>query len=65
MIDNMDEVTDEILVALGGIEKYKILVAKNYNKKVKAKSFIVRDLVWKTVLPLRRRDWKFGKRSPS
>jgi hypothetical protein len=37
MIDNIDEVTDKKLVALGEIEKYKIMVAKSYNKKVKAK----------------------------
>ena len=27
------------------------MVAKAYNKKVKAKSFQVGDLVWKTILP--------------
>jgi hypothetical protein len=47
------------------IEKDKIMVAKAYNKKVKAKPFQVGDLVWKTILPLRSRDRKFGKRSPS
>jgi hypothetical protein len=41
------------------------MVAKAYNKKVKAKSFQVGDLVWKTVLPLRSKDPKFGKWSPS
>jgi hypothetical protein len=65
MMNNIDEVTDKRLVALGEIEKAKIIVAKAYNKKVKAKSFQVGDLVWKTVLPLSSRDWKFGKWSPS
>jgi hypothetical protein len=37
------------------------MVAKAYNKKVKAKSFQVGDLVWKTILPLRNKDRKFGK----
>jgi hypothetical protein len=64
MIDNIDEVIDKRLVALGEIEKNKTMVAKAYNKKVKAKSFQVGDLVWKTVLPLRSRDRKFGKWSP-
>jgi hypothetical protein len=32
------------------------MVAKAYNKKVKAKLFQVEDLVWKTVLSLRSRD---------
>jgi hypothetical protein len=41
------------------------MVARAYNKKVKAKSFQVEDLVWKTILPLRNKDRKFGKWSPS
>jgi hypothetical protein len=43
------------VTALGEIEKDKIMVAKAYNKKVKAKSFQVGDLVWKT-MPLRNKD---------
>jgi hypothetical protein len=39
MMDNIDEVTDKRVTALGEIEKDKIIVAKAYNKKVKAKSF--------------------------
>jgi hypothetical protein len=65
MIDNIDEVTDKRLMPLKEIEKDKIMVAKAYNKKVKAKSFKVGDLVCKTVLPLRSRYRKFGKWSPS
>jgi hypothetical protein len=53
MMDNIDEVIDKRVTALRKIEKDKIMVAKAYNKKVKAKSFQVGDLVWKTVLPLR------------
>jgi hypothetical protein len=55
----------KFLVALGEIEKDKIMVAKAYNKKVKVKSFQVGDLIWKTILPLRSKDWKFDKYSPS
>jgi hypothetical protein len=58
-------VTVKRLIALGEIEKDMIMVAKTYNKKVKAKSFQVGDLVWKTILPLRSRDRMFGKWSPS
>ena len=65
MMDNIDEVTDKRVTALREIEKDKIMVAKAYNKKVKAKSFHVGDLVWKTILPLRNKDQKFGKWSPS
>jgi hypothetical protein len=65
MMDNIDEVTDKRVIALGAIENDKIMVARAYNKKVKAKSFQVGDLVWKTILPLRNKDRKFGKWSPS
>jgi hypothetical protein len=65
MMDNIDEVTDKRMIALGAIEKDKIMVARAYNKKVKAKSFQVGGLVWKTILPLRNKERKFGKWSPS
>jgi ribonuclease HI len=65
MMDNIDEVTDKRVIALEAIEKDKIMVARAYNEKVKAKSFQVGDLVWKTILPLRNKDRKFGKWSPS
>jgi hypothetical protein len=65
MMDNIDELTDKRMAALGEIEKNKIMVAKTYNKKVKAKSFQVGDLVWKTILPLRNKDQKFRKWSLS
>jgi hypothetical protein len=65
MMDNNDEVTDKRVTILGEIEKDNIMVAKAYNKKFKTKSFQVGDLVWKTVLPLRSKDRKFGKWSPS
>jgi hypothetical protein len=65
MMDNIDKVTDKRVIALRAIEKDKIMVARAYNKKVKAKSFQVGDMVWKTILPLRNKDRKFGKWSPS
>jgi hypothetical protein len=65
MMDNIDEVTDKRVIALGAIEKDKTMVARAYNKMVKAKSFQVGDMVWKTILPLRNKDRKFGKWSPS
>jgi hypothetical protein len=48
MIDNNDEITHKRLIALKELEKDKLAIVKAYNKKVKAKSFQVRDLVWKT-----------------
>jgi hypothetical protein len=65
MMDNIDEVSYKRMTALGEIEKDKIMVAKAYNKKVKAKPFQVGDLIWKAILPLRIKDRKFGKWSPS
>ena len=64
-MDNIDEVTDKRLKALKVIEKDKLRVARAYNKKVKIKSFLVEDLVWKTILPLWVKSNKFGKWSPS
>jgi hypothetical protein len=65
MMDSVDEITDKRLQALKEIEKDKIRVARAYNMKVKLKSFQVGDLVWKTILPVRTKDLKFGKWSPS
>jgi hypothetical protein len=65
MVDNIDEVTDKRLEALEAIEKDKRRVARAYNKMVKAKSFQVGDLVWKTILPIGSKSNKFGKWSPS
>jgi hypothetical protein len=65
MMDNIDEVTDKPLEALEASEKDKRRVARAYNKRVKAKSFQVGDLVWKTILHIGSRSNKFGKSSPS
>ena len=65
MMDNIDEVTDNRMKALKEIEKDKLRLARAYNKKVKGKSFQVRDLVWKTILPLRMKSNKFGKWLPN
>jgi hypothetical protein len=37
MMDNIDGVTDKRVIALGAMEKDKIMVARAYNKKVKLK----------------------------
>jgi hypothetical protein len=65
MMDNIDEVTDKRMDALEEIEKDKRRVARAYSKKVKAKSFQVGDLVWKTILPIGSKSNKFVKWSPS
>jgi hypothetical protein len=45
MLDRLDRVLDERVKALGEIERDKLRVARAYNKRVKEKSFQVRDLV--------------------
>jgi len=65
VMDNIDEVTDVRLKALKEIEKDKTWVTKAYNKKVKSKSFQVRELVWKTILPIGLKSNQFGKWSPN
>ena len=65
IMDNIDEVSDKKLQALKEIEKDKLWVARAYNKKVRAKSFQVGELVWKTILSLGTKSNKFGKWSPS
>jgi hypothetical protein len=65
MLDRLDEVLNERVKALGEIERDKLRVARDYNKRVKEKSFQVRDLVWKTILPIGYRSNKFGKWSPN
>jgi hypothetical protein len=60
MMNNIDEVTDKRLQGLKKIENDKIRVARAYNKKVKLKSFQVSDLVWKTILPVGTKDYKYG-----
>jgi hypothetical protein len=65
MMDKVDEAPESRLKALEEIEKEKVKIAKAYNKRVVEKSFQVRDLVWKTILPLETRSGKFSKWSPS
>ncbi|CAL2277698.1 unnamed protein product [Prunus armeniaca] len=61
-LDDLDEVR---LGALDRLKAQKEAVARAYDKKTKAKSFGVGDLVWKTILPVGSKDPKFGKWSPT
>jgi hypothetical protein len=65
MMDKIDDVPKSRFKALEEIQREKVKIAKAYNKRVVEKSFQVRDLVWKTILPLGTRSGKFGKWSPS
>jgi hypothetical protein len=48
-----------------GHERDKLRVARAYNKRVKEKSFQVRDLVWKMILPIGSKSNKLEKWSPN
>lgn len=63
MMNRIDGIPESRFKAMKKIEKEKMKVARAYNKKVREKSFQVGDLVWKTILPIRARDNKFGVRS--
>jgi hypothetical protein len=65
MMGKIDDVHKSRSKALEEIEKEKIKIAKAYNKCVVEKSFQVRDIVWKMILPLGTQSGKFGKWSPS
>jgi len=52
-------------MALEVLTKQKERVAKAYNKKVKSKLFAQRDLVWKVILPMHKKNQALGKWSPS
>jgi hypothetical protein len=45
MLDRLDEASDERIKTLGKIERDKLRVARDYNKRAKEKSFQVKDIV--------------------
>jgi hypothetical protein len=52
MMGTIDGMPEGRLKALRKIEKEKMRVAKAYNKRVKRRSFQIRELVWKMILSL-------------
>jgi hypothetical protein len=65
ILDRLGEASNERIKALGEIERDKLRVTRAYNKKVKEKSFQVRDLIWKMIFPIRSKSTKFRKWSPN
>jgi hypothetical protein len=61
MLDRLDEASDQRIKALGEIDRDKLRVARPYIKRVKKKSFQVRDLIWKKILPVESKSNKFRK----
>lgn len=56
MLDELEKFKNEIFVALDVLIRQKEHVDKAYNKKVKVKTFASRDLVWKVILPMNKKD---------
>ncbi|XP_025625392.1 uncharacterized protein [Arachis hypogaea] len=63
--DELNELDDERLRALERVIRQKEIMSKSYNRRVKAKTFAVGDLVWKTILPIERKSKTYGKWSPT
>lgn len=55
MLDKLVELSEERIIDLNIFMRQRERVAKDYNKKVKSKTFNLGDLVWKVILPM---DWK-------
>jgi len=65
VLDELVNLDEERLRALDVLTRQKKRIAKSYNKRVKPKTFVVNNLVWKVILPMDRRDQILGKWSPS
>ncbi|XP_059671149.1 uncharacterized protein LOC132316693 [Cornus florida] len=64
MLAELKDLDEVRLSALDHVIKQKEKVMRAYNKKVKAKSFLEGDMVWKVKLPLGTKHREFGKWTP-
>ena len=64
MLEELVDLDEERLKALDLLRLQKKRVEKSYNRKVKPKTFLPEDLVWKVILPMDRKDRTMGKWSP-
>ena len=64
MMDELIDIDEERLNALELLKRKKKRVDNSYNKKVKIKTFLPEDLVWKVVLSMDQKDRALGKWSP-
>jgi hypothetical protein len=65
MKDGLEDLAGHWLKALINVEAIKARVGRWYDKKVKVKTFVQGELVWKLILPIGTKDPKFGKWSPT
>nr|KYP43885.1 hypothetical protein KK1_034665 [Cajanus cajan] len=61
MYDELVSLEEERLIALQNLVQQKERIEKTYNKRVKASSFRVGDLVLKVILPMDQRSRHLGK----
>ncbi|GKV01834.1 hypothetical protein SLEP1_g14352 [Rubroshorea leprosula] len=65
MIMELEDLEEARLTALDVMKAQKLKVARAYNKRVKQKNLAEGSLVWKAVLPLGKKDPRYGKWSPN
>jgi hypothetical protein len=65
MKDEFEDLPGHRLKALVNVEVNKAKVGRWYDKKVKVKTFDQGELVWKLILPIEKKNSKFGKWSPT
>ncbi|GKV30041.1 hypothetical protein SLEP1_g38905 [Rubroshorea leprosula] len=65
MIMKLEDLEEARLTALDAMKVQKLKVAQAYNKRVRQKNLAEGSLVWKAVLPLGKRDPRYGKWSPN
>ncbi|XP_030958972.1 uncharacterized protein LOC115980916 [Quercus lobata] len=65
MFPELDEIDEACMAALDSIVVQKQKIYEMYNKRIKAKSFAIGDLVWKVILPIGVKDPYLGKWSPN
>ncbi|XP_057452239.1 uncharacterized protein LOC130744063 [Lotus japonicus] len=65
MLDEMVDLDEERLLALDMLIRQKERIVRAYSKKVKSRSFIRGDYVWKVILPMDKRNRNYGKWAPN
>ncbi|XP_057452270.1 uncharacterized protein LOC130744093 [Lotus japonicus] len=65
MLDELVNLDEERLLALDVLTRQKDRIAKAYNKKVRDRSFVTGDYVWKVILPMDKKDRAYGNWAPN
>lgn len=66
MLDELSDLDEERLAVLYVLMRKKRKSRKCIrNKKVRSKTFMLGDLVWKVILPIDKKDRTLGKWSPN